>query len=803
MDYVRDGRKAFLFCLLLAASTLAVYWPVLQAQFLNFDDPDYVVLNPHVTAGLTWQGFVWAFTTGHAGNWHPLTWLSHQLDCTLFGLRPAGHHGVNLLLHTANSVLIFLLLLRLQDAGRQRREVRGQRSEDDWKSEIRNPKSETPATKRSERMRTPQTSSPSIQKATNPLIQQSSNPSSTIPPFQHSSIFSPLWPSFVVAAFFALHPLHVESVAWVAERKDVLSAFFFLLTIIAYSRYVQSPKSKVQSPKLTEASNSLSEVRGPSSVVWYSASLLFFALGLLSKPMLVTLPFVLLLLDFWPLNRVQSPSTYAKASADKKSKVQSPKSGQVSGQWSVVSSQWSVVRGLLLEKAPFLALAAASCIITVIVQRHGGAVMRMEDLPFGYRLENALVSYVVYLEKTFWPAGLAAHYPLPAEFGAGTLAISALVLIGVTCFAVAFIRRLPWLGIGWFWYLGMMIPVIGLVQVGAQARADRYTYLPLIGIFICLEWGLSKFKVQSSKFKVQSPKPETRNRKPETRSSECSAPTTEAPTSEAGPTHWTLDIRHLAPSASHRFHALTLLRSYAPHVFALAALAACGVVSAVQVRTWKDSETLFRHAIAVTTGNARAHQNLGAALAEQGKWPDAIAEFRKALEINPRYPEAEVGLGGVLSLMGNFDEAIVHLRAALAITPSGKAHYLLGVALRAQGHRAEAIAEFRAAVALEPERPQFLNDLAWALASARESDAQAGAEATGIAQRACRLTAFREPQFIGTLAAAYARAGQFEEAVRAGEKARDLALAQGQKQLAETNGRLIEIYRSRKAYDGN
>lgn len=369
--------RTFVVIMFLVVSAAGAYWGVKDNEFVNYDDDEYVTQNSHVQAGLTSEGIVWAFTTTHAANWHPLTWLSHMFDYQLFGPNPQGHHLTSLLLHILNSILLFLVLRRMTDA---------------------------------------------------------------------------LWQSAFVAVLFALHPLHVESVAWVAERKDILSTFFWILTMWAYVRYVERPGS-----------------------TRYLMVALPLALGLMAKPMLVTLPFVLLLLDIWPLGRIDL-SEYGDASRDKRDKR--PRTG-------------IVLMRLAKEKIPLFALVAASCLVTFAAQRSGGAVQPMESLPFMDRVVNAIVSYFLYIEKMVWPTDMAFFYPYPVHtlplwqpLGAG------LLLLVITVLVIRTARRKPFLLVGWFWYLGTLIPVIGLVQVGGQAMADRYTYVPYIGLFMVVAWGV-------------------------------------------------------------------------------------------------------------------------------------------------------------------------------------------------------------------------------------------------------------------------------------------------------------------------
>ena len=345
--------------LFLTAASLLAYWQVIQCDFINFDDPAYVTENIHIRHGITMAAIRWAFTTGYAANWHPLTWMSHMLDVQLFGLNPRWHHLTNLLFHIGNTLLLFFVFHRMTKAP---------------------------------------------------------------------------WQSAFVAALFALHPFHVESVAWVAERKDVLSAFFWMLTMAAYIYYVERP-----------------------SLLRYSAVLVFFIFGLMAKPMLVTLPFVLLLLDYWPLRRLQ---------------------GAGSGQG---IPQSFAFRPLLLEKLPLFALAALSCIVTYIVHREGGAVRSFEAFSPGVRIANAVVCYVIYAGKAIWPNDLAVFYPHPGAWPLWQV-MGAVLLFGViTLTVIRTAKRFPYLTFGWLWFAVTLVPVIGIVQVGRQAMADRYTYIPLIG----------------------------------------------------------------------------------------------------------------------------------------------------------------------------------------------------------------------------------------------------------------------------------------------------------------------------------
>ena len=512
--------------LFLILATLVTFWKVGGHEFVTFDDNDYITDNPSVKAGLTLGGVVWAFTTTHASNWHPLTWLSHMVDCTVYGLDPAGHHVTNLLFHIANALLLFLVFRKMTGA---------------------------------------------------------------------------IWESGFVAAVFALHPLHVESVAWVAERKDVLSTFFWMVTIWTYARYVKEPK-----------------------VGRYLLALLVFALGLLSKPMVITLPLIMLLLDYWPLGRFQS--------------------GQGKGD-------------LVLEKVPFFLLSVASSFLTFFAQQTGGTVKSLQFFPLEIRIANALVSYVKYIGKMIWPQHLAVLYPYPGEFSIGQTAGAGLLLAGVSVLVIRAARRRPYLAVGWLWYLVTLVPVIGLVQVGMQAMADRYTYVPLVGLFIMVAWGFPGLLKE-----------------------------------------W-------------RYRRIVLAGLGSLLVLILM------IVTWVQVRCWQSSITLFHHTLEVTEDNFLIHNKLGNVLFQEGRIDEAMTYFREALRINPHFVEAENNMGNVLFRQGRIDEAVTHYREALRSAPDyADAHYNLGFALARQGKMAEAIAHYQEALRIKPDFAQARYNLGLALA---------------------------------------------------------------------------------------
>jgi Tfp pilus assembly protein PilF len=507
------NRRVLLVAVALAALTAAVLWPVIGAEFINYDDDLYVTENPALAAGVSARGLAWAFKSfGYTGNWHPLAWVSHLLDIQLFGLDPRGHHATSLLIHTASTALLFFVLHALTGA---------------------------------------------------------------------------LLPSAFVAALFGTHPAHVESVAWVSERKDVLAAFFWFAATGLYVRFVRRP--------------------GGGRFLLVLAA---FALGLMAKPMVVTLPFTLLLLDWWPLRRF-------------------PALG------------WS---RLLLEKAPLLALSAVSSVITYEAQAAGGSMTLAQASSWTLRAANALVSYGRYLGTLAWPTRLCVYYPFPeGGIPAWQIAAAGVLLTAVTLAALRWRNSRPYVAVGWFWFLGTLVPVIGVVQIGWQAMADRYLYLPAVGVFLAVAW--------------------------------------------AG--------RDLAAAG---------LPRRAVVVAAALVLAGCGTLSFRQAGLWHDSATLFRHALAVTTGNWMAHFNYGHALLKQGDTEGAIAQFREELRLNPRDAEAHSNIGTALERRGDLDGAAAAYRAALALDPGfAVAHNNLGGILFRQHRLLESLAAFSEAVRLRPD----------------------------------------------------------------------------------------------------
>ena len=524
-------------CLLIILITLLVYGQVRKHDFIIWDDPLYVTGNFNVQAGFHCDSILWAFTTNHGANWHPLTWLSHMLDYQLYGLAPSGHHLTNLWWHLLNCLLLFRIL---------------------------------------------------------------------------QSMTKEIWPSFFVAMLFAIHPLHVESVAWVAERKDVMSAFFWLLTTWLYLRYIRTPVLKNYLPVTVS-----------------------LGLGLMVKPMLVTLPFTLMLIDFWPLRRFQT-------------------------RHSSIS--------LLKEKIPLFVLVLISIILTLWAQSSGEAIVSLNLKPMPLRIENAIISYGTYLYKFFWPVGLSVFYPYAdSAFALWKLGFVSIILGGFSWFAWSSRHRFPYLLTGWLWFIGTLVPVIGIVQVGGQALADRYTYIPSIGFFIIIAWGIKDF--------------------------------------------------------------LSLRTSY-KRSLALAGMSTIIVLSILcylQVQHWKDGITLFQHALSVQENNSLAHGCLGTTLIQQQNPEQAEKHLTRALELNPRYPEVLNDLGTILMDAGKYQEAIMHFSNAINLNPNyPEAHNNLALTFTYMNRFPEGIEHYKIAISLNPLFPKALNNLGAALAQiGRLEDAKA------------------------------------------------------------------------------
>ncbi|HMC25476.1 MAG TPA: tetratricopeptide repeat protein [Candidatus Udaeobacter sp.] len=588
-------------CICLAVLTWIVFGQTLWHDFINYDDPRYVYENTKITSGLSVSGIAWAFTHIHSMNWHPLTTISHMLDCQLYALRPGWHHFTNVLLHTIAVLLLFLALQQMTGA---------------------------------------------------------------------------FWQSAFVAAVFAIHPLRVESVAWIAERKDVLSGVFFMLMLLAYVHYVRSP-----------------------SVRRYLVVVFVLACGLMSKPMLVTLPFVLLLLDYWPLDRIR---------------------GQL--------------RRRMLEKIPLIALSAISSVATFVAQK--GAVGWTEQLPILERIDNAVVSYVLYIWQMLWPLRLAVFYPHPENrLPLWEIICSLLFLISISVVAIALRKQRPYLITGWFWYLGMLVPVIGLVQVGWQGRADRYTYLPQIGLYIAVTWAAAD---------------------------------------------------------------LTALWRHRRAIVSTAATLAVGLLSLrawAQTSYWRDSETLFKHALAVTTNNDVAENNLGIVYLQQAKLDKAISLLQAAVNLRPDNTPAHENLAKALLQKGEVADALIHYQKLLELQPNNiEVHNIVGTVLIQHGRIREGVEEWQNVLAIQPDNGNALSNLAWIFATSPDDSLRDGAKAVQLAEDALRISGRRIPIIFRTLAAAYAETGEFSQAIQTAQQGIELANSQGNFSLATELQGNITLY---------
>jgi tetratricopeptide (TPR) repeat protein len=637
------ARDSVLASLFLIGIVWLVFGQTLGHDFVNYDDRVYVYANPVVSDGISWKGIVWAFTHSHARNWHPLTTLSHMLDCHLFDLRAAGHHFTNAVLHTISVLLLFFLL----------RDITGN-----------------------------------------------------------------FLRSLFVASVFAIHPLRVESVAWIAERKDVLSAVFFMLTLGAYVRYARQP-----------------------TVSRYLTMSILFALGLMCKPMLVTVPFVLLLLDYWPLQRFANIRS---------------------------------TRRLIVEKIPLLLLSLASCVATVWAQ--SGATGAMEQFSLASRIGNALVSCVIYLRQLFWPAKLAVFYPYRA-IDLWQVVLAAVLLVGITVLAFLWRRTRPYFLVGWLWYLGMLAPVIGIFQIGLQGHADRYTYLPHIGLCIAATWTVAEMSIFRSRGK--------------------------------------------------------LLISFS--VIVVLALTACAWR---QTSYWKNSETLWKQTLAVTSDNDVANNNLGLFYEQQRNLDEAISQYEAALQIQSARPEArynlskavtQTNLGNALTGKGQLDAAIRHYTKAVELRPDyADGHFNLAHVLLRQGRLDDAIAEYEKTLSIQPDDAEAhtslgnallqkgslrlaiehyekaiigahpsvfaLNNLAWILSTSPDPAYRNGTRAIELANQANQLSRGLNPVFTRTLAAALAEAGRLDDAIRTAQIAAQLALNQGDSALANEIEKDVDLY---------
>jgi len=735
-------ERPALICVLLALGVAAAYLPAVFLDFTNYDDPYYVTENPHVRAGISWGTSGWVFTHTCTGNWHPLTLLSHALDCQIYGLSPAGHHLTSVIFHAANTIVLFLLL-----------------------------RSMTGAT----------------------------------------------WRSAAVAALFALHPLRVESVAWISERKDVLSTFFGLLSLWAYTGYARKVKGR--------GSNGESEVRNyspnfRSASLYYAMAVGLFALGLMSKPMLVTWPCVMLLLDFWPLNRV----------------------GQVP-QRGVSILQ---LRGLIVEKIPFFALAAVSCVVTFVVQREGTAVAPLQDISIRARVLNAMIAYARYIGKSIWPINLAPIYPYVQEWPRWEMLVAPVLLVTVTALAIWKRHQRPYLLAGWAWYLGTLVPVIGLIQVGNQSMADRYTYIPMIGLLVALVWTAADSMANS------------RWRRPFAITAAAVALVASLIVTQRQLMFWqnteTL-FRHTLAVTDKNYIAWNSLGFYfadhheskeAERYFRKAltispnnihALEKLGSILIDQGR-FEEAEASARRASELNPRMATAHRTLGLALMKQGKTTEAIEQYQESVGLEPDNATAHYNLANALARLAQFEKARQQYQEAVRLDPTlADAHNNLGYMVVREGKVEQAIAEFKAALQLRPDswharygladalarrgnlkeaadefldvlkaQPQLAsaqsqaNRIAWILASHPEPQIRDAKRALKLSERLCELTAYTNAIVVETLAVAQAEAGRFAEASSSSERAQTLALETGQSEVAQKAEGLTALFRAGKPY---
>ncbi len=761
-------------CGLLLAAVGLVFAQTAGFGFVNFDDGGYVYDNPKISGGLTARGIAWVFTHQHVANWHPVTGMSHLLDCQLFGVNPGAHHLVNVLLQAATAVVLFLVL----------RQMTGR-----------------------------------------------------------------FWPSAMVAALFAVHPLRVESVAWISERKDVLSGLCFALTLAAYVRFV----------------------RGPASWRRYLPLLAIFALGLMAKPMLVTLPLVLLLLDYWPLGRFAGSPAAIEVPAHCReeafaAKVSSPET---------ILNRFPLPWRLIVEKVPLFLLTAASCLLTLWAQNSASAInLRVS---FASRITNAAVSYVGYLVQLFWPVGLAAFYPHPEEdLPAWQFLASLLVLACVSLAAWAYRRRYPYLLVGWLWFLGVLVPVSGICQVGSQGMADRFTYLPHIGVYLALTWAAVDLgrswpyrrwlfgAVAASVLAVFMGCAWRQTgfwRDSETLWNHALACTASNCVAQNNLGNTLMRSDRVEEAIAHYREALKVNDDYSEAHNNLAnALAGQGrwdeavahyrwslrvqpdyaeayynLGSLLAKRGKLDEAILqFRRALAITD-YAEAHNNLGNVLSRCGRFDEALAEYQRALEINPDFADAHCNLGNTLARRGQLEQALAHYRQAVELKPdfalaycdlgsglrrAGRprealpqlekalelqpdlldAHFELGLALSSLGRYDEALGQYRKALQKKPDDVTAHSRLAWLLATCPKASLRNGTEAVEHAQRADRLCGGTRPDVLDALAAGYAEAGWFPEALAAARKALELAVKQEQRALAEELRGRIALYEKGRPY---
>jgi tetratricopeptide (TPR) repeat protein len=810
----KGNRTTLAVCALLVIITFAVFGKTLGHGFVYYDDDKYVCDNVHVNQGFTPHGIAWAFTTSYQAYWHPLTWFSHMLDCQLWGLRASGHHLTNVLLHAANAVLLFLVLRRMTGAN----------------------------------------------------------------PGNSSKGEEIMWCSAFVATVFVVHPLDVESVAWVASRKNLLSTFFWLLTMWAYVRYVQRKWNVEGRESMAQSISTL------GSRLWtfdYCLVLLFFVCGLMSKPMLVTLPFVLLLLDYWPLRRL-------------------------------ALEDWRLtIKPLVFEKIPLLLLAIASSVLTILGQKSVGAITTLGKSPMSVRLGKVPVNYATYLRNIFWPENLAVAYPYPSTFSIVAVVLSVLLLAIVTLLVFKKVRTMPFLAVGWLWFVGTLVPVIGLIQVGNTQFADRFTYVPQIGLYFGLTWAvvelcnssrlrrmalnglfvlilviLSNGSWRQASFWKDGQSLWTHTLAVTTNNSVayCNLGTVFLRKGEVDEALGYLDkalkiepddseiqanigLAHMQKgeldAAINWFQKSLEIKPNHPNEFISAevnnvlgvALFQSGRVDEAITHYQKSLEIepdnadtrnnlacalslsgrvdeaipQFQRSLELKPDNARAHNNLGRALLKKGQAAEAISHYQKAVEIEPENIETQNNLGNALLKEGRVKEAIVHFEACLKFRPDDAdeennlgsallqngqgdaaiahfekalkikpehvdAHFNLGNAFSQVGSVSNALFHFEKVLELQSDHVPAQNNLAFILAASSQPSMRNGGKAVKLAERANHLTGGEDPIILHTLAAGYAEAGRFNDALTSARKAVELARASGQQSLVDQLNIELKLY---------
>jgi protein O-mannosyl-transferase len=760
-----DKRIVALICLLLVAAVFLVFGQTVHYDFLNYDDGEQIYEHPVIKNGVSWQGFVWVLTHSDDGHWIPLNKLSHMLDCQLYGLKPGGHHLTNVLLHAATAIFLFLVLRRMM----------GLRSD--------------------------------------------KSVGVTAPPA------GALWPSAFVAAVFAVHPLRVESVAWVAERKDVLSGFFFMLTFWAYARHAQRLSAVAGRPPGAVGVNPALAPR--RWTIDYYLALLFFACGLMSKAIVIMLPLLLLLLDFWPLNRFPQPGAAAANNRPKRR---------------------SVFQQLVLEKIPFFVPIVAvgagllfsrdrnNVLVAVALQNGQGLLPQKYVQPLA-QAGNALLTPLVYLKQMFLPAGLVVFSPPDQNIPLWEICLATIFLAAVT--ALVWVRRWkqPYLLTGWFWYLVMLAPILVLIQRGAESRCDRYTYLPQIGLYLLLTWaavdwcagwrhrrallgGLATVILATLILCARAQTTHWRNSESlwlhalacnpanafahqnlgnvfalEGRSTEAIAEFQQAIRLKPDDTeaHYNLAVTFAAQgrdaeAAEHYRQAIQFNPRHAE---------ACNNLGSLLAGKGRPEEAVkqFQQAVQIKPDYVEARYNLGIALAALGRFDEAIGQFQTAVQLKPDYVAAHLNVGNLLAAQNRLDDAAGHYRRAIELSPGFVlAHYRLAITLQAQRNYGAAIAEFRRVLELDPGQLAARVDLAWLLATCPEPSLRNGNGAIDLAREAARLSPDELPQLLDTLAAAYAEAGQFPKAVATAQRAVDLANARHDPVMAGVIRTRLQLY---------